>query len=440
MMPADQNELIAAAVDGELSATELRTFRALLETSAEARALYARLKADRDRVRALPRAAPPADLQARILKRIASTAPAPAITPARPRSAESPRRQMPLWVPVAAAASLFLSVTAVSFAFYNSRSRVGGEVAKNPYSDALPAVADSTAAVPSPAAAPRPTPADPDAVARVDVSPVPPVVPPRPVVPDTVAIAPEPRPVRPDLIGARPLPPLPPLDFIRARVPFLRPVADLDRDDTKQELVDELSREPTAYRLNLFVRDTARGVEVFQNTAKAAGLNLFADAATLDRLKKKQVASVVVYTESFAAAELAGLFAKVAAEDTKYSPRVCDTLHALPAVRADELKLKDVLGNVDVGLFKRPTGSGGAGQGADRGDKHVSTSTIDSVSKSLNGAAPKPGEQTAVLMAWQSDLPRSNPTASVELKQFLAKRGPRKPGAVPAVIVIRVAG
>jgi anti-sigma factor RsiW len=438
MIPADQHELIAAAVDGELSATETRAFRRLLDSSAEARALFAKLKADRDRVRALPRVAPPADLQARILKRIAASTPAPVVNPARPRMAEPARRAMPVWVPVAAAASLLLSVTAVSFAFYNGRTRTGTESAKNPYSDALPATAAGTSAVPSPTAAPRPVPADPDAVARVDVSPVPPAAPSRPVAPEAVAIAPEPRPVRPDFIGAPPLPPIPPLDFIKARVPFLRPVADLDRDDTRQELADELGREPTAYRLDLFVRDTARGVELFQNTAKAAGLTLHADATTLGRLKNKQVATVVVYTESFTAAELSGLFAKLAAEDTKYSPRVCDSLHALPAVSADEKELSRVLG-VNVGLFKRPTGSG-AGQGTDRGDKNVSAGTIDSVSKSLNGTAPKPGEQTAVLLTWQSDPAWTKPAASAEVKQYLAKRGPRKPGAVPAVVVIRAAG
>ena len=43
MIPADQKELITAAVDGELSATEAHAFRRLLDNSAAARSLYAKL-------------------------------------------------------------------------------------------------------------------------------------------------------------------------------------------------------------------------------------------------------------------------------------------------------------------------------------------------------------------------------------------------------------
>ena len=101
---------------------------------------------------------------------------------------------------------------------------------------------------------------------------------------------------------------------------------------------------------------------MFQNAAKASGIALHVDAATLDKLKKKQIHAVVIYTESLSATDLASLFAKLSAEDAKYSPRVCDSLHATAVVRSDELELKAILG-LDVGLYKRPTG---AGQGAER--------------------------------------------------------------------------
>lgn len=434
MMPADQTELITAAVDGTLSATELRAFRKLLEASAEARALYAKLKSDRDRVRALPRVAPPADLQAKILAKIAAATPVPVVpvTPARPRRYVEPnRRRTSLWAPIAAAACLLFGVTAISFAYFNHQSKATA-AAKNPYADALPATQDSPVAVPSPATAPIAIPS-PDAAARLDVSPVPPIAHPRPA-PEAIAIAPEPRPVVPNFFAARPLPPIPPLDFIKVRVPFLRTVAEFDRDDTRQELTDELGRD-VPFRLDLFVRDTARGAEVFQNAAKAAGLTVYVDATTLDRLKKKQVTSVAVYTESLTAAELTDLFAKLSAEDTKYSPRVCDSLHVTPVIGSDEKELKQLLG-VDVGLFKRVSG---AGYG-ERGDKPVSANTIESVSKSLNGTAPKSGDPTAVLLTWHPTTGRTNPMQSKEVAQYKEKRGPRKPNAVPAIIVIRLVG
>jgi hypothetical protein len=347
-------------------------------------------------------------------------------------------------LPAAVAAGLLLCVTAGSFAFF-AGDRSKGSLAKNPRANALPAPHDAPAAVPAPTPMPAPagTRSDPDVVARNGVSPVPPLPMPKEVLPPAVAVAPPPRYAPLDLHGSRILPPIAPFDFVQVRVPFLRAVAELDRDDTRQELTDELAHDP-AFRFDLFVRDTARGVDVFQNAAKAAGLTVFADAATLDKLKKKQAASVVVYTESLTAAELAELFAKVAAEDAKFSPRVCDALHATPVVRHDELELKAIFG-LDAGLFKRPVGSGGAGQGGKPTPepKSVSAGTIDSVTKTLTSPPPKPGERPAVLMTWQTthtSIVRTPPAASAELKQFLAKRGDRKPTAVPAIIVIRPAG
>ena len=456
MIPADQKELITAAVDGELSATEARAFRRLLDNSAEARATYAKLRADRDRVRSLPLAMPPADLHAKIIARIASATPAPTPAPTRKPAARPaepaqpfPFRRTPVWVPVAVAAGLLLCITAGSFAFFNSQSGAKNQVAKHPWSDALPAQQDTPTTVPSPnAIAPQdPARLDPDAVVHSDVSPVPPL--PLPVPPAAVAVAPEPRSAPLELHGSPLLPKLPPFDLVRVRVPFLRTVAELDREDIRQELADELGRDPT-FRFDLFVRDTARGAEVFQNAAKAAGLTVFADASTLDKLKKKQAHAVVIYTEALTAKELIDLFAKVCAEDAKFSPRVCDSMHATPVHRSDELELKAILG-VDVGLFKRPVGSGGsgingAGQGGEKGEKSVSAGTIDSVAKSLTTPPAKPGDKPAVLLTWQTTSPtiaRTNPSVSAELKQFqqfLAKRGTRPANAIPAIIVIRPVG
>ncbi len=452
MIPAEHLQLITAAVDGELSPPEVCAFRRVLESSAEARALYAKLKADRARVQSLPLATPPADLRAKILARIASATPAPVrksaahrtqlAEPAQPASA--PNRRTPLWVPVAVAAGLLICITAGSYGFFNGQKSTKNQLVKNPWANSLPAPQDTPNSVPSPnTIAPQElTRPDPAAVVHSDVSPVPPLPLPRPVPPVAVALAPEPRPATPILFGHQLLPKLPPFDFVQVRVPFLRTVAELDREDIRQELIDELGRDQ-AFRFDIFVRDTARGAEVFQNAAKTAGLTLFADAATLEKLKKKQVHSLVIYTETLTAAELTDFLAKLSVEDAKFSPRVCDAIHALPAHRSDELELRTILG-VDVGLFKRPVGSGGSGsngtgQGPEKGDKSVSAGTIDSVTKTLT----KGGEKSAVLLTWQtthSSIPRTTPAQSTELKQFRDKRGTRPANAIPAIIVIRPVG
>jgi electron transfer flavoprotein alpha subunit len=437
-MTAEQLELITAAVDGELSATESRAFRRLLETSPEARAMFSKLEADSVRVRALPRATPPADLRAKILAKLAAITPAPVAKPAEPARPVQPvpARGAPSWLPVAIAAGVLLCITAGSFAFFASDSGSGkGSTAKAPWSNALPAIPDAPVAMPSPIATPRePVRIDPNAVAHSDVSPVPPLPVQKVVTPDPLAVAPAPRVIEPDLIAGGVFPTLRPFDFARVRVPFLRALSELEREDRRQELTDELLRDP-AFRIDLFVRDTARGVEIFQSAAKASGLTVFADATALDRLKKKQVASVVIYTESLTAAELADLFAKLCAEDAKFSPRVCDVLHAAPVVRSDELDLRATLG-FDAGLFKRPVGSGGTAQSTKTPDKPVSANTIDSVVKSVTNASDK----TAVLMTWHPASARTNPTMSAEVKQFQSKRADRKPNSLPAIIVIRPIG
>jgi|SRR5579883_525020 len=473
MLSTEQLELITVAVDGELSVTEARAFRRLLESSAEARALFAKLKADSERVQSLPQAAPPSDLHAKIMARIATATPLPSpkrakpassstpnqpAEPARPAPAPhaSPSRRTPAWVPAALAASLLLGIAVGSFTFFRGQSEPQYATGKQPWAHSLPAPIAHPTAVPSPSATtPRePAHADPDSVARLDVVPIPE---PHPANPEPLAIAPEPRPAKHDLIASPVWPKLPPFDLIQVQLPFLRTVAELDREDTRQELTDELTRGGLAFRFDLFVRDPARGVEVLQRAAKASGVTLYEDAATLDKLTKRQAQAVVIYLECLTPAELTDLFAKVCTEDMKFSPRVCDSLHAMPIIRTDEAELKLIFG-VDIGLYKRPrtggtggnsgTGRTGKGQGSDPlrdktgTPKPVSAGTIDTVTKSLTNTPAKRDDKPAVLMTWQTTHPsigRTVPSMSKELQQFLAQRGDRKPNALPTIIVIRQA-
>ena len=456
-MTAAQLELITAAVDGELSAPERRAVRTLLASSPEAKELFTKLRSDKARIRALPPVAPPADLRTKILAKLAAVTPAPS---AKPKVPSEPARNSPpvpkrreLWVPLAVAASVFLCLAAGALTFF----RNGGTqppVAQNNWAHVLPSHEEEPpAAVPSPVRVP-----DPSAAVRVGVMPVPPVPTPREVLPapTAVAVAPLPRELNPDLTGFPVRPVLPPFQRIEIRVPFLRAVSDLGREDVGHELLETIDRDQgiTPVRFDLFVRDTARGVEVLQKAAKASGVAVHADATTLERLKKKQVYSVVVYTEALTGEELVALFAKLEGEDAKYSPRVGDSLHATPIVRTDELELKAVLGT-DVGLYKRPAPSQNhkAGQGGRvPSGKPLSAGTIDQVVQSVSGSPgtassqpAKPTDKTdkhAVLLTWQTTHPhlsRTNPMASAELKQYFQKRGDRKPHAVPAIIVIRPA-
>jgi hypothetical protein len=348
-------------------------------------------------------------------------------------------------VPVAVAASILLCITAGSFVFFSSEDESRQANSHPTWSNNLPAAKEHPNTVPSPNTTVHREQRhnDPESIARIEVSPVPA---PRAVLPRIPTIAPEPRPVQRDLLTSPILPKLPPFDLIQVRLPFLRTIGELTREDTRQELTDELAHDPP-FRIDLFVRDPARGVEVFQRAAKLSGVTLFEDAATLEKLKKRHVQAAAIYIESLTPAELTELFAKVSVADMKFTPRVCDSIHVMPIIRADEIELKLILG-IDPGLYKRPNGVGNNGTGQGTGpllDKNgspqsVSAGTINSVTKSLTTPPTTHGQKSAILLTWQTTYPgilRTLPSQSKELKQFLAKRGERKPNAVPAIIVIR---
>src|SRR5439155_1535562 len=173
MLPADQLELLTAAVDGELTARQSRRLRRLLATSDEARATLARLQADSGRLRDLPKLAPPLDLPERVMAKVAAVTP-----PTLPCPADRP----------------------VAVPFRGRR---------------LPRPATDSGYVASPL-----------------------------------------------------LPDPPSIDHVQVRLPFLAPAADLDRDDVRAALADELGRD-AACRVDLFVKDPARAVELLQAAARS---------------------------------------------------------------------------------------------------------------------------------------------------------------------------
>jgi hypothetical protein len=250
-------------------------------------------------------------------------------------------------VPVAVAASLLIGIASASFLLF-SGDRDNTSIAHNPnrpplgkagaadprWDDWLPA---SNARLPS---APMPT----ERTGEWAVAPHPVVVPGA-----TVALAPPPRTPDRDLMGAHPRAEFPNFDLVQLRLPFLEPLAEFDRDAIRQQLMEELNSEP-AFRIDLFARNTLRGVELLQKAARGSGLAIHADYASMNFLRKGQVTSVVVYTDSLNAADLTALLTRLNTEDARVSPRVFDAVHATPIGREDEIEIRRVLGT-DPGLF-----------------------------------------------------------------------------------------
>lgn len=442
--------LITAALDGELPPAEARRLRQVLATSPEMRAWYDRLRSDAARLRSLPRVAPPADLTTRILARLAEVParrpvePAPVVTRHRPLGPARRRSGLP----VAVAALVFVSVTAGSFLlFLEQLSPTPGRgtarlqpAPTGPVSADDAASRDDASSVENPR--PRPsassTPTHPPAV-RTATTTDPPAPPP----PSELALAPEPRPARVPLVGSSFIPQTQ-FDRIDVRVPFLRSVVELEQDEVRRQLTAELTGD-LAYRVDLFVRNPVRAVELFRDAARADGLTLLADATTSGLLQKRQVTAVVVYCESLTPEEVARLLARVTAEDAKVSPRVFGTIHVVPAGPADAQDLKALLGT-DPGLFKRaasepPAGTDPNGLAPRDPSRPLSAGTADHIIKSVtagpSGTPTPTGEKTALLLTWQPLAARTPPSQSAEIKQFLAKRSERRPRVVPVLFILR---
>ena len=398
--------LLTAAVDGEATPAEQWYVHRMLSDSVEARTLFARLQSDSIRLKNLRKPAP-ANLVARVMAKLPHAE--LAVAPIR-------RDRSRTWITVAIAASLLIAVGAGSRLFFAKPIglHTGAESAQG-----QPSFADVLPKENSPLSMP-PAVFVPPSNQVAHGPPLPPEL------PDRIDEIPPPHIKGADVLVAPPLLPIPPLDKLIVRVPLLVSVTDLEREDGQQRLLEELGREP-AYRIDLFAKDAGRGVELLQAAAKNAGLNIFADATALDRMKRKQATSYLVYTESLSAAEIRDLFVRIAADESKSPQRVFDSLHATPALPADQVVLKELLGT-DPGLWKRPVGAALPIE-----PKPISAGTGDQLAKSLTATTNK----YAVLLTFTPAASRTNPAMSKELKEFLAKRGERKASAVPILIVIR---
>lgn len=421
-MTEEQLQLLTIAVDGELSPSEQWAVHRLLVESVEARTLLARLQSDSIRLRNVPKTPPPADLATRIMARL------PGPEPARPRSIVSSERRQIRQLSLLAASLLAILGGGVYFLYLQPAKQGASDldVAQNDPSNIaflLPTEEDPTPPEDSPPAKP-PVSRNPPPKAVIAHEPPVAVKSPEPSPPPHVKGSPP-----KDVLTAPPLAPIAPLARAVVRVPLLLSLSELEQDDAKQRLAEELALEP-AYRIDLFATDPARGAELFQSAARARGITLHTDAGAANRIKRNQAAAYLAYLECLTPAEVRDLLAALAEADAKNAAKnaahVFDMLHAAPAVHADQVALKEVLG-IDPGLWKRPAPR--------REAKPISARTGDEIAAALG--APKTGDKHAVLLSFTPAAVRTSPGMSKELKEFLARRGERKASAVPVLIAIR---
>jgi hypothetical protein len=330
-------------------------------------------------------------------------------------------------VPVAVAASLLLGVTVSSYLFFARATRgpaagvantgdanpQPGPVVINPeIANALPSERERLPSGPIVEERPQTR-----LVARADTTP---------------EAAPEPRPKldrmapQNSALGAPPLPDLPPFERVQVRLPFLSSSAELDRDDVRATLAEELGRD-SACRVDLFVKDPARGVELLQAAARSVGLAVHPDAAAADRVRtRKPTAAFVLFTESLTPTEVRDLLTRFAADDVRASARVFETIHVTPLHPADQRDLHANVLGFDVNPAKKANGD----------PKPISAGTADQVARTVG----RGGEKAGVLVSYLPSNVRVPPVMSKELGHFATRRGDRKPNTIAVVIVVRYAG
>ncbi len=423
MIPEKQLQLLTAGVDGELSSAELRRLERLLATSAQARAVFTQLKTDRVRVATQTRHTPPAGLCDRILASL-SLLPAymPVVVPSTTLPFTRPTRRP--WVPLAVAAAVYFVLSAGSLLYF-----VGSDPAESQrIAPDLQAKLNTAASYlpPEDQHPSMPSILEPleNQVASIErPQPTTPVV--GPERPENPSLQPT---VNPELHAFPPIRPIAPFDAIRVRIPFLIPAADLEREDVREQLRDELGRDP-AFRIDVFAHDPTRAAELFQSGSKATGVQLFVDATAHDRIKRKQAGSFVLYIDSLTASELRDLLVRLATDDAKASHRSLHAFHATPVMNSDVVDAKSVFGtSFDLVPNRRPSPLPVAG--ADT--KSISANTADELAKNLTAKHP---DKSAILMSLTPS--RTPPALSKELTQYRDRRGERRPDTVAVMIVIR---
>ncbi len=416
-MPTDKELLLlAAAVDGDLSPDQAKAVRRLLAADPSAARLFAELKADAARLKALPRRKAPAGTARRVMARVTAL---PVTTPVRkpaPRAA---------WVPFAVAASVLAAVAAGSFYFFAPPAQ--------PHTDdlarhlpALPpddpaakeargvAVAKPGADIDSAAVAK----AGPDADIEVIPAPRPDVV-----VQVPPAVMPEPKDVFTvgEWIASKPL------TFADVKLPTLVAGTEFDRRDVAALLEREFARD-LPHRVDVFSKSPAVALEQLQAAARAGGVNLFTDALTAERMKLPAGFTFAVYLENLTPAELAAVFGELA-KQANAQPRpdtILGAAHLIPAGATEQKEVKDLIG-VEFAVAKAAKPAVGPAE-----PKPVSADTLAKVT-----AAVKKGEKAGVVVTFLPPNFRTGAAKSAEVKQFLEKRGERKPGTVPVLVVIR---
>jgi hypothetical protein len=199
---------------------------------------------------------------------------------------------------------------------------------------------------------------------------------------------------------------------------------------------DELKKDD-AIHLDIFCKESTRGAELVQAALRARGQTLIVDAIAQERLKKKQKSEFVFYSESMTSDEIAQLLEHLGADDKKAETKKSgdgqfDKFMLLEFAIADQREMSKLLGMPQFKLPKLKV------SGVIDPRKPLEASTASQLGATLPKGGPSRGEKLTLMIS--NGGAGHNPQASKEIKSFLDKRGDRKPGTVPMMLVLRTPG
>jgi hypothetical protein len=419
MLSAKHRELLTAAIDGELTSAEVKAVKSLLRESEEARVLFGAMKRDSGQIRLLPRIPAPADLADTVLgvirERGIGPTPLPPIVQTRRRP--KPKR----WLPFATAASVLLVIACGSYLYFASTAKVPGK--------ANTSVASRTASEVRPVDH-VPTSRN----ARGDDRPVDAVaLQPQPEIPE---VGPEPRELDQPVLTKAPdleMPEIQPFHLDKIRISRFFTLRDLPTTESERaKLFDELKKDELI-RLDLFTAAMPKATDAVLNALKSRGIEVHVDAFSQDRRRKNTTKELVIFTEAFSPNDVGQLLLSLGAEDKNVAAPMFDTLVVAPFLPMDLTQLTRLIG-MPVVTVKEPKGKIDITKPLPEG---TAQQVAAALTKMGGGAAP-PATRTnniAVMVSYSPVNP--NPGGSKEIKQFLDRRGDKKPDAKPLMLVLR---
>jgi hypothetical protein len=438
MLPAHLQELLTAAVDGELSPAERRLVEKLLRDSEEARAFHGKLQADAERLHNLPARPRADDFAVTVLAIIndRGLAPTPLPTPRRKENRWNSSTAL-VWGSYAAAAVVLLTVSIGSYLYFAASQHQLASAKKDKEAESI---------LPAPPVLAERHPSQPIAKKNPAIRPTPigaEVLPdPLQFLPELIAKAtprdPEllPMPRAHEIIASPPQPESDPFRQVTIRLPVLLPLRDLDEAYPKKQVRDELKKDEVVH-IDLFCKHGPRAAELLQAALRARGQHVIVDAVAVDALKKRPKAEYLFYTESLTAEEIAQLLEHLGAEDKKAEAAkggagLFDKFMLAEFNTTDLMELARLLGipPAQLKLPKvRPVGNLAP-------TKSLESDTAGRLVAALpKGTSSRTGEKVTLLLPFTQ--PHADPRTSKEIKSFLDKRGERRPGAVPMMLVLR---